>query len=93
MNDLLNLAQVKTALNMIPGSERWDNYKHPISQSQLDELAMNLCDGLADENLYQDGEATPAEAEERYEEILTAGSKLHSYAKQNNLTPREISED
>ena len=98
MNSELPLVHVKLALGMTPvGSDydraRWADYEHPLNQVQLDKLAMELCYRLAPENLHQDGERTADEVEERYEEIMATGAHLQTYAKQNNLSPREISED
>jgi hypothetical protein len=88
-----SLSTVLYTLNIYPSTEKWDQYKHPINQAQLDELAIQLCNGLADENLYQDGECTPEEALERYEEIMTAASSLNQYAEYYQLKQREISEE
>ena len=94
MTDLMNLGLAKMALGYYPHTREWEQYQHPLNQVQLDKLAMELCYRLAPENLHQDGEATCLpEVQERYEEIITAGAHLQTYAKQNNLSPREISED
>lgn len=90
---MYSLNTVLHALNIYPSSDEWDRYKHPLNQAQLDELAIRLCDGLADENLYQDGECTPEEALERYEGIMTAASSLNLYAEYYQLEQREISEE
>ena len=90
---MYDLTTVLCTLNIYPSSDEWNQYKHPLNQAQLDELAIRLCNGLADENLYQDGECTPEEALERYEDIMTAASSLNKYAEHYQLKQREISEE
>lgn len=70
-----------------------EEYKHPLSQVQFDDLCMRICSSLDPELLSQDGELTPEEQEWRYDALITAGERLNQYAEELGLTQREIDED
>jgi hypothetical protein len=70
-----------------------EEYKHPLSQLQFDDLCMRICTCLDPELLSMDGECTEEEREYRYNALITAGERLNQYAEEIGLTQREIDED
>lgn len=57
----------------------------PLSQHSVDQLAENLNSQLEPENLYCDGELSPAQGQAKQQELVFVANQLSRYCKINGL--------